>query len=242
MIVISVLALPSLLAPAQALGADSDLELRRVIEDQQQQINELRQQVNELRRLLQGQGKQIDSRAKDAKKKEGPASVGMPSAESAAISTTVPSSGKAPLSQIEKHDRKHPTGSNFRVSDHTGTIPIPSIGTEIGVHGFVEMQILHDTNGIDDNEFDTVRIPVDGSPSQTKFNRSNLVFGYVNAYNPDFVDEDQLDSTMYIALNLVWNPFKAVTFGAEWLWGKRENRDCASGIDNRFLVSSKFDF
>jgi len=476
MIVISVLVLPSLLAPAQTLGSENERELRRVIEDQQQQINELRQQLDELRELLQGQDRQIDSRAQDAEKKEAPASVGMPSAESAPVSTTVPSPRKAPLSQMEKHDQKHPTGSNFRISDHTKTIPIPSISTQIGVHGFVQLQIIHDTNGIEDNEFDTARIPIDGSPSQTKFNvnpsrleissksgipggrlntffsmdlngkldspdprvrqaygeiimenwdtsllvgqafatmldlkaipetldfagpagafvvrqpllrvtktlagelqfegavetpenvayidadkltrwpdiaiagtwhaggkylqhlrlaglvrdlraqddkgsmdsavgwaingsgkvelpflgsgdnfrfnvnygdgygaqikggpadaafnpgsfqlstigifgvdlglqhwwsdlfRSNLVVGYVKADNPDFVDGDQLDRTMYTALNLIWNPYKPVTFGAEWLWGKRENRDGATGTDNRFLVSSKFDF
>ncbi len=475
-IVISVLALCSLVAPAQTLSAEDERELRREIEEQQQEINGLRQQIDELRRLLLEHDKQIESRSQDAEREEVPASAGKPAAKPAVASTTVPLSRKAPLSQMDKHDKKHPTGSNFGVSDHTKTIPIPSISTEIGLHGFVEMQIIHDANGLDDNEFDTARIPVDGSPSQTKFNvnpsrleissktdipggklntffsmdlngqldspdprlreaygeiivenwaaallagqafatmldlkaapetldfagpagafdirqpllrvtkvfkdelrldaavetpenvayinadtltrlpdfavaaswhpggkylqhlrvaglvrdlraegndgstdsavgwaingsgkaelpflgsrdnfrfnvnygdgygaqikggpddaafdpgslqlsaigvlgvdvglqhgwsnllRSNLVFGYVKADNPDFVGEDQLDSTMYTALNLIWNPYEPLTFGAEWLWGQREDRDGASGTDNRFLASSKFDF
>ena len=47
---------------------------------------------------------------------------------------------------------------------------------------------------------------------------------------------------MYTALNLIWNPYEPLTFGVEWLWGQREDRDGASGTDNRFLASSKFDF
>jgi hypothetical protein len=72
--------------------------------------------------------------------------------------------------------------------------------------------------------------------------RTNLVYGYVNADNPGFADGDLLDNTTYTAANLVWNPYKKVTVGLEYLWGRRKNKDGANGTDNRFLFSSKFEF
>lgn len=469
LILASALALP-------AIAAESEQELRRVIEDQQLQIDELKQQLDELRQLFLTQRGPVEPGAQDEGEDEALESVAKPAAEATAASPTTPSTRKAALSQIDRHDQKHPTGSNFAVGDHTKTMQLPSITTKIGVHGFTEIQAIHDTNGINDNEFDTILIPIDGSPSQTKFNanpsrlevssasdvpggslntffsmdlngkldspdprvrqaygeiilenwntgflagqafatmldlnavpetldfagpagafvvrqplfratqtfadklrleaavetpenvayfnakkltrwpdfvtavtwhtdgkylqhfrlggllrdlgaedkdgardsaigwaitasgkvelpflgsldnlrfnlnygdgygsqikggpdeavfdphslqlstigifgvdvglqhwwsgtlRSNLVFGYVNTQNPGFVDEDRLGSTTYVAQNIIWNPFKALTFGAEWLWGKRENINGASGTGNRFLISSKFEF
>ncbi len=72
--------------------------------------------------------------------------------------------------------------------------------------------------------------------------RSNLVYGYVDADNPGFIDDDKLENTTYIAVDLIWKPFKSVTLGAEYLWGRRENKSGASGIANRVLFSSKVDF
>jgi len=72
--------------------------------------------------------------------------------------------------------------------------------------------------------------------------RSNLVYGYVDADNPGFIDGDELENTTYAAANLIWNPYKTVTLGFEYLWGRRENKDGASGTDNRFLFSSRFDY
>jgi hypothetical protein len=72
--------------------------------------------------------------------------------------------------------------------------------------------------------------------------RSNLVYGYVNADNPDFLSGDTYDNTNYVATNLIWNPYKKVTLGVEYLWGRRENEDGASGTDNRFIFSSRVNF
>jgi hypothetical protein len=72
--------------------------------------------------------------------------------------------------------------------------------------------------------------------------RSNLVYGYVNADNPEFVSGDTFDNTNYAAADLIWNPFKQLTLGLEYLWGRRENKDGASGTANRFLFSSKVTF
>ena len=72
--------------------------------------------------------------------------------------------------------------------------------------------------------------------------RSNLVYGYLDADNPGFIDGDELENTTYLAANLVWNPYKKITLGFEYLWGRRENKDGASGNNNRFLFSSRFDY
>lgn len=72
--------------------------------------------------------------------------------------------------------------------------------------------------------------------------RSNLTYGHVNADNPVSVPSDALDSTTYATVNFIWNPFKQLTLGVEYLWGRRENVDGASGTSNRLLFSSRFDF
>ena len=54
--------------------------------------------------------------------------------------------------------------------DPTAIINIPGTDTSIGLHGFAQFQIIHDTNGPAGNQFDTAFIPVDGAPSETKFN------------------------------------------------------------------------
>ena len=72
--------------------------------------------------------------------------------------------------------------------------------------------------------------------------RSNLVYGYVNSDNPEFVSGDTFDNTNYAAADLIWNPYKPVDLGVEYLWGRRENKDGASGTSNRFLFTSKVKF
>jgi hypothetical protein len=72
--------------------------------------------------------------------------------------------------------------------------------------------------------------------------RSNLDYGYVNVDNPGFVSGGTLDNTQYAAANLIWNPYKPLTVGVEYLWGRRENKDGESGTANRYLFSFRFDF
>ncbi len=72
--------------------------------------------------------------------------------------------------------------------------------------------------------------------------RSNLVYGFMYADNPGFVSGDVIDNTQYAAVDFIWTPFKTTTFGVEYLWGRRENKDGASGTANRFLFSSSFNF
>jgi hypothetical protein len=72
--------------------------------------------------------------------------------------------------------------------------------------------------------------------------RSNLTFGNMSADNPASMPSDALDSTTYASANFIWNPFKQLTLGVEYLWGRRENVDGAKGTSNRLLFSSRRDF
>ncbi len=72
--------------------------------------------------------------------------------------------------------------------------------------------------------------------------RSNLVYGFVNADNPGIASADALDNTQYVAADFIWTPFKSTSFGFEYLWGRRQNKDGASGTSNRFLFSSTYSF
>ena len=69
----------------------------------------------------------------------------------------------------DKHDRVHPPGQDVQRGDHSEGITLPGTDTEISFGGFVELQIQHDTTAIDNTEFVTSQIPVNGGPSQTQF-------------------------------------------------------------------------
>lgn len=459
--------------PVQAQDAEEVQELRRIIEAQQKQLEAQQKQLDAQVQSMQKLQKRVESLVEDS---DATSDTAVAEKTPTEPPVKVPPIKNVHLSQHGKYDREHPTGSNTRIGDHSKSIPIPGTKTEIAVHGFAELQILHDTNGMDNNEFDTAKIPVDGAPSQTKFSvnpsrlevssktpiasgrmntflsidfngeldtadprlreaygeliyedldasvlagqtfatmldlkavpetldfagptgqfsrrqpllrvtksfadaltaevaldtpentayidadqrtrwpdfvltgtwhpggeylkhlrlaglardlraegangstdsafgwaiggsgkfglpflgpkdnlklaiqygdgygaqlksgpddaafntvsselktigvfstygglqhwwsdelRSNLVYGYVNADNPGFVDGDELDNTTYAATNLIWNPYEKVTFGMEYLWGRRENKNSSSGTDSRILFSSRFDF
>jgi len=477
-----IIGLALLALPASAQEANKVQELQRVIDAQkrenvaqQKQLEAQQKQLDAQRQLLQDLQKQMESLVKDAEPKKEIVAAEKPPAKPPEEPDKPLSEAGATLSQDFRHDRVSPTGSNFTFVDPAITLKVPNTNTTIGLHGFAEFQVIHDTNGLDNNEFDTIDIPVDGSPSQTKFSvnpsrfaissqtstqvgrfntmlsmdfngeldspeprlrtawgewindeldysflagqafatmldlravpetldfagptgafarrqplarfsklfgrtvlaevaaetpenvsyinadeltrwpdfvaagtwlfgskfdhlrlagllrdlraegpngskdstlgwaiagsgklglpflgprdsfklavqygegygaqiksgpddaafnlgsseletigvfstyaglqhwwansvRSNLVYGYLDADNPGFIDGDELENTTYLAANLVWNPYKKITLGFEYLWGRRENKDGASGNNNRFLFSSRFDY
>jgi hypothetical protein len=464
--------------PVFAEDAGKMQELERVIEAQQKKLESQQNQIDELRQLLQGLQTQAKPKAKDADKKAVTVTAEKPPAELPADAIKAQPQERAGLSDASKHDRDSPTGSNVTYYDPARTINIPGTNTSIGLHGLAQFQIIHDTDGLNNNRFDTATIPVEGAPSQTKFSvnpsqlaissttpvpegrlntmismdfngqldrpeprlriaygefvsddwglgvlggqayatmldlravpetldfagpaglwqlrepllrftkslaegmitevsietpenvsyinadkltrwpdfavagtwlvggeyvkhlriagllrdlraeaeggggpddsalgwavtgsgklglpflgkkdnfkfsvqygdgygtqlkggpkegayntdnseletigifstfggiqhfwskrwRSNLVYGYVNSDNPEFVSGDTFDNTNYVATDLIWNPYKKVTLGVEYLWGRRENKDGASGTANRFIFSSRVNF
>lgn len=472
-----IICLGFLAMPAFAQDAGKVLELQRVIDAQQKQMEAQQKQLDAQRQLLEKLQKQMEPLVKDADTEKVPVAAEKPAAKSPeAPIKPLPEIGGA-LSQDFKHDTVNPTGLNVTEGTSKSNLKVPGTNTTIGIHGLTEFQIIHDTDGLNNNEFDTAGIPVNGAPSQTKFSinpsrlavssqtrtsvgrlntmlsmdfngkldtpdprlrvaygewinddldfallggqtfgtmldlksvpetldfagptgyfarrqplgrftklfggrtvlaevavetpenaayvdadpltrwpdfvvtgtwladgeylshlrlaglardlraegttgstvsaygwtiagsgklklpflgakdnfkfgvqygegygaqiksgpadaafnasnnsfetipvfstyggfqhwwfdslRSNLVYGYVNADNPGFLDWDVLENTTYLAADLIWNPWKTITLGVEYLWGQRENKDGASGTNNRFLFSSRFDF
>jgi hypothetical protein len=169
--------------PAFAQEAGKMQELQRVVDAQQKQLEAQQKQLEAEQKQFEAQQKQFDaqsqllqelqSQIKSLAKDEDMEEVGVIAEKSPAKSP--PDSIKTRpqrrvgLSEADKYDRDSPSGSNVAYFDTTKTINIPGTKTDIGLHGFAEFQIIHDTDGLDNNRFDTATIPVDGEHSQTKF-------------------------------------------------------------------------
>jgi len=162
-----------------AFGQDAGKldELQRVteaqqerLEAQQKELEEQQNQLDEQRQLMEELRTQIESVAEDADDEGMAAAAEKPPEEPAADSTGVQPPDDGKVSQASKYDRVSPSGSNVSYFDPRLTINIPGTTTAIGLHGLVEFQIFHDTDGLNNNRFDTAFIPLDGAPPQTKFN------------------------------------------------------------------------
>ena len=169
-LVIGTIGLGFLAMPAFAQDAGKVQELQRVIEAQQKQLESQQQQLDAQRQLLQELQTQIKSLAKDADKEEVIVSDEKVPDKQLAEAVKDPERERPGLSEADKYDRDSPAGSNATYFDPARTVNIPGTNTSVGLHGLVEFQIIHDTVGLNNNRFDTITIPVDGGPSQTKFN------------------------------------------------------------------------
>ncbi len=102
------------------------------------------------------------------------------------------------VAQTDRFDSESPTSTDVSYFDPAAVINIPDIDTSIGLHGFVQFQIIHDTNGPAGNQFDTAFIPVDDVPSETKFNinPSRIAF-----YSATPVSSGQLNTLISMDFN-----------------------------------------
>lgn len=162
-----IIGLEYFVTPVLAQDAEKSQELQRIIEAQQQQLESQQKQLDEQKQILKELQEQIylltnDKKAKKDVTEKAPKQV-----------LTNPfkerTKRKTWISNQDKHDRESPTGSNVSYYDPTMTINIPGTNTDIGLHGLVEFQMIFDSDGQNNNRFDTASIPVDGAPSQTKF-------------------------------------------------------------------------
>ncbi len=71
---------------------------------------------------------------------------------------------------------------------------------------------------------------------------SNLVWSYVGVDNVAGQASYAYKHANYLAANLIWKPTKQLMFGAEYLWGDRENKDGDKGRASRQILSAQFNF
>jgi len=72
--------------------------------------------------------------------------------------------------------------------------------------------------------------------------RSNLTLGFVDVDNPGFVDGDAYKRTIRLSTNLFWTPTPRIDFGAEYLWGRRENQDGEEGDATQIQLMTRYRF
>ena len=164
-----IIGLGLLAVPASAQDKVDVDELQRVIEEQQRLLEAQQKQLDAQRQLLHELQSQIKTLASDADKEETTATAEKQPKEPALKPVTGRPERRVGISQEDRYDRDSPTGADVTYFDPAVLVKIPESRTEVGVHGFAEFQIIHDTTGLDNNRFDTATIPVDGAPSQTKF-------------------------------------------------------------------------
>ena len=160
---------PGFLAmPVFAQNAEEVQELQRVIDAQQRQLEAQQKQLDAQMQLLQDLQKQMESLGKDV------STAGEVTASEKPSTEPVPDAVQAPqvqssLSYLSLYDGDHPMNVNVIPVRSEMSIPVPGTNTQLGVHGIAQFQMIHDTNGINANEFDVFLIPAGGAPSQTKF-------------------------------------------------------------------------
>ncbi len=164
-------------SPAFAQDTGNVDELQRIIEAQQRQLDAQQKQLDAQRQLLQELKSQMESLSKDADKEELTATAEELPAEPPADPIRARSPETAELSEADKYDRDSPTGANVTYYEPAATIDVPGTNTDIGIHGHVEFQIFHDSDGLNNNRFDTASIPVNGAPPQTKFSVNPTILG-----------------------------------------------------------------
>lgn len=106
--------------------------------------------------------------------------------------------------------------------------------------------VIDDKNKIQSNEFDTISAGI-----THQFNaqlRSTLGYGYMKAKDDNrFAEIQKSNLTQNKELwqgwiNAMYNPYKPVTLGMEYVYGERETFDGRNGADNRVNMMASYDF
>ena len=70
--------------------------------------------------------------------------------------------------------------------------------------------------------------------------RSNFNYSYVDVDNEDFQDDAAYHKTRRAIANIIWSPTARVDFGAEFLYGYRENKDSDSANAAQLQLSGTY--
>jgi hypothetical protein len=72
--------------------------------------------------------------------------------------------------------------------------------------------------------------------------RSTLTYSWVDVDNLNFQDDSAYARTDRAIINLLWSPVTRIDVGGELLWGRRENKDGASGTARQIQFGAKYRF
>jgi len=72
--------------------------------------------------------------------------------------------------------------------------------------------------------------------------RSTFITSFVNIDTYDFQDGGAYDNTQRVSGNIIWSPSARVDLGGELIWGKRTDKDNASGSAVQLQMSAKYRF
>jgi hypothetical protein len=72
--------------------------------------------------------------------------------------------------------------------------------------------------------------------------RSTFIASFVNVDNHQFQDDDAYHKTQRLSGNLIWSPTPRIDIGGEFLWGKRYDKDGATGDAVQVQLSSTYRF
>jgi hypothetical protein len=70
--------------------------------------------------------------------------------------------------------------------------------------------------------------------------RSTLVGGYLKKTDMTNLPPDELEESIYAALNVIYRPFNRLDVGLEYYWGQRTDKEGSSGHANRCLFSVNY--
>jgi hypothetical protein len=72
--------------------------------------------------------------------------------------------------------------------------------------------------------------------------RSSAVFGFLQSENTPAQVSSVFHRSEYGAVNLIWSPIASLSFGSEFLYGWRVNKDNSTGNAPRIQLSAKYNF
>lgn len=71
---------------------------------------------------------------------------------------------------------------------------------------------------------------------------SSIALAHAELDNSEFQGGEAISQASSVHINLVWFPYKKVSAGVEYMWGRRENNNGAAGTANRIQAMMKFVF
>ncbi len=72
--------------------------------------------------------------------------------------------------------------------------------------------------------------------------RSNATVGFVQLQNTAFQPANTYHNSIYSSVNLIWNPMGSLDLGAEFLYGRVEQKSGNSANDPRFQITGRYTF